>query len=106
MIEMKLQHSSNEEVKIKLQDIQHKIHSLSMIHEKLYGNNDFSRINLEQYLRDFCQYLHGFYDLKKTVDIKYDMRTIVVYGKYALFIGLIANEILTNCFKYNPTRIS
>ena len=74
---------------------------MALIHEKLYQSKDFSRINLVDYINAISQELyHTYYYDSRKIELKYDLRKVLVELERAIPCGLIINEILTNSFKY------
>lgn len=81
-------------------ECKHRIKSMALIHEKFYQSQDFSRINLKEYIEGLAidimsgQNLHKNIKLEVEVDqAKFGIDTIIP-------LGLLLNEILTNSFKY------
>ncbi|MBO6525191.1 MAG: PAS domain S-box protein [Balneolaceae bacterium] len=80
---------------------QARIKSIATIHEKLYQNNLFTSIEIKSYLKDLLA------DIKKTfkrtgkevkIILKGDEVTLNV--NQAVPFGILANELITNSFKY------
>jgi two-component sensor histidine kinase/DNA-binding response OmpR family regulator len=81
----------------------HRIHSMALIHERLYLAKDLTRINIEQYVHDLASELFFAYGVsaervRLDVDINTDGSVIDI--EKAVPAGLIINELLTNALKY------
>jgi len=84
-----------------LSDSQRRIHTMSLIHEQLYQSQGVGKI-------DFCEYLHrlttNLYSStnfnSEEVQLKLDIKPIFLNIDMAISMGLIVNELLTNCFKH------
>ncbi|MEP2772356.1 MAG: histidine kinase dimerization/phosphoacceptor domain -containing protein [Fulvivirga sp.] len=77
-----------------------RIKSMSLIHEKLYSNDQMSVINMKEYIEELSSYLFSTYkpaaEIKKSIetsDLKLDIDT-------AIPLGLILNELVSNSLKY------
>ncbi|MTI23032.1 tetratricopeptide repeat protein [Fulvivirga sp. RKSG066] len=77
-----------------------RIKSMSLIHEKLYSNDQMSVINMKEYIEELSEYLFSTYkpsaDITRSIetsDLKLDIDT-------AIPLGLILNELVSNSLKY------
>ncbi|KQC08862.1 MAG: hypothetical protein APR54_00405 [Candidatus Cloacimonas sp. SDB] len=80
---------------------QNRVRSMSMIHEKLYKSGDFTKIDFNDYIRKLAHHLLVFYsiDINK-IQIVYQISDIYLDITQAIPLGLIINELLSNCLKY------
>ncbi|HCL57983.1 MAG TPA: hypothetical protein DHW82_13390 [Spirochaetia bacterium] len=84
-----------------LQESQNRIKAMALIHEKLYQNNDLSKINFADYIQTLTHFLSRSYTPNLSlVDIQFDMEPLALSVDKAIYCGLIMNELLSNCFKY------
>ncbi len=81
---------------------QHRVVSMSMVHEMLYKRDDYtSKIELEPYVSELCEYL-----IRSVKGNDHKIITKLDIGDYRLSIdtviplGLIINETITNALKY------
>ena len=81
---------------------QHRVVSMSMVHEMLYKRDDYtSKIELEPYVSELCEYL-----IRSLKGNENKISTDLDIGDYRLSIdtviplGLIINETITNALKY------
>lgn len=82
-------------------DIQNRIITMSLIHEKLYNSGDLARINFKEYIRDLATGLfetYGFNTGKIALKINADNVSLGINS--AIPCGLIINEIVSNSLKY------
>lgn len=88
-------------LKSALFDTQHRIQTIAFVHKLLYSSNSLSNINIKQYISDLTNYLFSFYK-KESLYIKVfsDIENINLDISYAIPIGLILNELITNAIKY------
>jgi len=83
---------------------QHRINSMSMIHEMLYQSNDFSKINYKDYLDQlFNKLVSSFKGAHHQVQIKVDVPDVFLNIDTAIPLGLLITEIITNALKHGLT---
>lgn len=78
----------------------HRIHSMSLIHQKLYNSENISTINMPNYIKELVEYLRESFSLEQRIrfDVKIDPLELDV--AHAVPLGLILNEAITNSIKY------
>jgi len=88
------------ESKDTVQESQHRIKAMALIHEKLYENNDLKTVLFEDYATELIQQIQRTFkeysdvSVNVTADKKnFDIDTIVP-------LGLMLSELITNSFKY------
>ncbi|MFA5117858.1 MAG: PAS domain S-box protein [Candidatus Omnitrophota bacterium] len=79
-----------------------RIKSIAMVHEKLYGSSDFSRIDMKEYLNSLLRSIaHSFDVTEGTVSLKVVADDGIWFNMdMVVHCGLIVNELVTNAFKY------
>lgn len=90
----------NEEAIKAINDSQNRIHSMSLIHQKLYQSENFSLINMPSYLFELSEYLKDSYGIEKTIRFVLDIDNFDLPLSHSIPIGLIFNEAVTNSIKY------
>ncbi len=84
---------------VDLSDLRHRIHSIAVIHEKLYKTDDVGTIQLADYSEDLLTRIFSLNpDLAVTLDNRIGERTID--SRRAASLGLILNELATNAMKH------
>jgi len=105
---LKLQSFETEsnEVKKHFDEAIGRIRSMALIHEKMYSNEDLSKINFESFLmtlsKDICDNLKGGNHVNLTIESelkKVDVKSMVP-------ISLIINELITNSLKHGIKDIA
>ncbi|MBZ4035441.1 sensor histidine kinase [Flavobacterium sp. 17A] len=83
-----------------IKNSQHRIHSMSLIHQKLYNSENISTINMPNYIKELVEYLRESFSLGQRIrfDLKIDPLELDV--AQAVPLGLILNESITNSIKY------
>ena len=84
-----------------LDDIQGRIRSITLIHEKLYKKSEVTNINLKEYLTTIVDEILGSILKNSSVlTVKYSIEEFTVNPETAIPLGLITTEIVTNSVKY------
>ena len=77
-----------------------RVQSISLIHSKLYRSDKLSHVDMRDYLQSLCQNLSNSYDVSFDI-IKLEVpKKQEIEVDFAIPLGLIVNELLTNFFKY------
>jgi len=91
---------NNKEALDAIQNSEQRMHSIALIHQKLYQSEDFKSVNMVDYIAEMIGYLQESFGLdsqisfdKQVDDIDFDIATAVP-------LGLILNEAITNAIKY------
>jgi len=100
LIELQKDGMDNEQ-QIAFRDVQSRIKSIALIHEKLYENTIFSEVELSGYLRELAEMIsHTYHSEKKRITIHFDLEDVKVDMTVAVPVGLVCNELINNCFKH------
>jgi two-component sensor histidine kinase len=84
-----------------IQEIQNRIRSLSLVHEKLFEARDLSNISLKDYIEDLAQALVTSYQgSNKRISVTVDVEDVFLSLDSITSCGLIINELLSNSLKY------
>jgi PAS domain S-box-containing protein len=101
LIELQTMNIEEESTLNTLRDCQHRIHSIGMIHEKLYQSEALSDIGFDVYLKELVQSISRTYTSDgKKIDITYDLEPLSIDFDKAIPCSLIVNEVIVNCFKH------
>jgi PAS domain S-box-containing protein len=88
-----------------IQEIQMRIRSMALIHEHLYLSENLDRIPLASYIKSLISYITTTYKIPH-IHLESDLEPMDLRIETALPLGLIANELLTNAFKYAFTGLT
>ncbi|WP_299762538.1 tetratricopeptide repeat protein [uncultured Dokdonia sp.] len=94
-------HITNNELKAILQESQNKIKSMAIIHQNLYKGNQFAKVSVSSYIRELIDHIQKSFEKDNTkiqFDLDIDPKQIQI--GLAVPLGLILNELITNCYKY------
>lgn len=79
---------------------QHRIHSMSLIHQKLYNSENISTINMPNYIKELVEYLKDSFSLGQRIRFEVKVDPLELDVAHAVPLGLILNEAITNSIKY------
>ncbi len=83
-----------------IQESQHRVQAMALIHQKLYQAEGVARIEMQAYIEEVVAYLRNFYCRPQPIDLQVSVDPIELDVTQAVPLGLIINEALTNAFKY------
>jgi two-component system, sensor histidine kinase PdtaS len=90
----------NEPALTAIHDSQHRVHAMSLIHQKLYSSENVSTIDMSIYIRELGTYLSDSFDTGQRIRFAYDIEPLEMDVSQAVPLGLILNEAITNAIKY------
>lgn len=80
---------------------QMRVQAMSMIHQRLYKDEDVSTVNIKDYFTELAESLMQAYGYSPDeFDLKIEVENPVLDVDVAIPLGLIVNELITNSFKY------
>lgn len=82
-----------------ISDSQRRVHSMSLIHQKLYQNDNLSVINMESYIKELVYFLKDSFDAGR-IHFSINVACVDFDVSQAVPVGLILNEAITNAIKY------
>ncbi|HEX3933876.1 MAG TPA: sensor histidine kinase, partial [Puia sp.] len=84
-----------------IRDVQNRVQSISLIHQKLYTGSDVAAVNMLPYVYELVDHLQTCFDTRKK-GIQFERLTdpIDLEVSQAIAVGLILNETITNSIKY------
>jgi PAS domain S-box-containing protein len=101
MLRLQSREIGDERLKAAFGESEARIISMSLVHEKLYGAQDLSRINLREYIEDLIRHLMSNYNLSSRLpSLSFRMEDVYVMIDTAITCGLIVNELIANSLKY------
>ena len=73
---------------------------MALIHERLYRSDDLKSVAFPDYIRSLVKDIFNTYRTEQKIELKMDIQDVMVDVDYAVPLGLIINEIITNSLKY------
>lgn len=104
LLEIQSSHLRNKEALSAIQESQHRIHSMSIIHQKLYQSETLSTIHMPEYIYELIEYLRESYAIRESIGFSLQIDNIDLNHSSAMTLGLILNEAITNAIKYAFTN--
>jgi two-component system, sensor histidine kinase PdtaS len=106
LLEIQSSYLKNKEALSAIKESQNRIHSMSIIHQKLYQSETLSTIHMPEYIYELVEYLRESYSIRKTIGFTLQIENIELNHASAITLGLILNEAITNAIKYAFTGVT
>jgi two-component sensor histidine kinase len=79
---------------------QNRVHSMGIIHQKLYQGEHLAAIEMQDYFINLGENIVNSFNAEGRVRVECNMPKLILDVDTAISIGLITNELLTNSLKY------
>lgn len=83
-----------------VQNSQHRVFAMSLIHQKLYQTDKLGTVNMSVYLPELVNYLCDSFNVRQHIRFQLFVKEIELDSSQAVPLGLILNETITNAIKY------
>ncbi len=90
----------NEDALQAIQNSQHRMHAMSLIHQKLYQTDNLASINISWYIQELTNYLKDSFDNDNKIRFELNIQSVELDVAQAVPLGLILNEAISNAIKY------
>ncbi len=101
LLELQTQRISDEKAKAAIIESQSRVQSISLIHHKLYQNEDVASVEFKNFISDLYRQIEGVFKKSETeVEFTVTADETLINTDTAVPLGLILNELITNTFKY------
>jgi two-component sensor histidine kinase len=87
-------------VKKALKDMENRIKSMAVLHEKIYNAEEISKINFKEYIESIIKELLKYYKSDKKIKFYADIDNVELNIDKSLNCGLIINELVTNSIQH------
>lgn len=91
---------TDSDAKMAVKDSLRRMQAVSMIHQKLYHDDNISTIAMPQYIDELIHYLHESFDNENQIVFKKNIEAINLHVSQAIPLGLIITESVVNAIKY------
>lgn len=89
------------EAKKALDEARNRVHSMAIIHQKLYTKNQLAGVDTKEYFEDLVDSICKSYSEKSnSLEKVLDIQSIILSIETITLIGLILNELITNVLKH------
>lgn len=99
LLESQAQYLQDDALKA-VEDSQHRIFAMSLIHQKLYKTEHVDTIDMTEYIPELVNNLQTDFGVEGFISFAFDIDPVTLNISYALPLGLIINEAVTNSIKY------
>jgi two-component sensor histidine kinase len=89
--------SGNEDLRQALTDAEARVHTIAQVHDRLWRHNEMRSVNLVEFLGELCIKLR---ETAPRFTVECSIDPIIVPTDFAVPLGLLVNELVTNAFKY------
>ncbi|UXX77948.1 tetratricopeptide repeat protein [Reichenbachiella carrageenanivorans] len=100
LLSMQSRQMEDGEAKIAVREGQSRIKSMSLIHQKLYSQDELSRINMSEYIDELSHFLFKSYKANNHIEAVINTQRCLLDVDTAVPLGLIINELIANALKY------
>jgi two-component sensor histidine kinase len=83
-----------------VEDSQHRIYAMSLIHKKLYQSEDIKSILMDKYIGELVEYLDDSFKGEYGIQFILDIESLRLNIEQAIPVALIINEAVTNSMKH------
>ena len=99
LINMQMNQIRDKELIKSLTNLQLRIRSMALVHEMLYRSNDFENISFREYLKSLASVVSGTF-ARRDVELSIEAEDAVLNIDASIPLGLIVNELLSNCYMH------
>ncbi|RYG54749.1 MAG: hypothetical protein EOO01_00610 [Chitinophagaceae bacterium] len=100
LLKVQSHHLKDPVVRAAIKESQNRIHSMSLLHKKLYQSENAMSVNMSVYIRELVEYLQSTFDTGSRIQFSLDIEEIELDAAQAIPVGLILNESITNSIKH------
>ncbi|MEO9532420.1 MAG: histidine kinase dimerization/phosphoacceptor domain -containing protein [Crocinitomicaceae bacterium] len=100
LLNLQINTSDSPDEQKKLREFQDRIRSMAIIHERLYLEDDISHITMDEYITQLSNSLLASFQSNNNIQIETEIEAIRMHIDYAIPLGLIINEMITNSLKH------
>jgi two-component sensor histidine kinase len=100
LLELQSAQMSDPSVQAAMLSSQNRVHSMGIIHQKLYQGEHLAAIEMRDYFIHLGENIVSSFNAEGRVNIECNMPQLILDVDTAISIGLITNELLTNSLKY------
>ncbi len=102
LINLQTANLDGDEIAIQMfRDIQDRIMSMALVHERLYKSKDLSNVRLKDYVSDLANTLMTGYKINRDkLSLRLDIEDFTLSIDTLIPCGLVINELMTNSLKY------
>ena len=100
LLNTQLAYLDNEDALQAIQNSEHRMHAMSIIHQKLYQSDNMASIDMSWYICELVNYLKECFSTNRKIIFSIDTEQVDLDVSQAVPLGLILNEAISNAIKY------
>lgn len=100
LLSLQAAHIADPDLLTIMTESQNRVQSIGMIHQNLYQGENLSAIEMRKYFLSLGSFIIDSFDAADRVSLDCPMEELELDVDRAIPIGLIVNELMTNCLKY------
>ena len=100
LINLQIDNVEEQQSKQAFTETKNRIYAMSLIHNMLYQNNSFAKIDFVNYVNSFCEHFSETYQTDSKIAFVQSVEDVEMDMKTAIPLALILNELVTNSFKH------
>jgi two-component sensor histidine kinase len=100
LLNLQINNATQSESRQLLTDARNRVLSMSLVHQKLYKDKDFNKINFDNYVVELTRDLLNATPLRDVIKLNHSLEYCEMDISRAIPLGLIVNEIITNSIKH------
>ena len=101
LLSLQAERANDGPTQMNFRDLRDRVHSMALVHEKLYQSENFARVQIADYTRSLIDDLYQAYASgMPKVQLHLDLESAQMPVDLAISFGLILNELATNAFKH------
>lgn len=101
LLSLQSRYITDEQALDAVRESRNRVHSMSMIHQNLYQEENLAGIEMQEYITRLCENLFQSYNISPSrVNLETDIDPVVMDVDLVVPLGLILNELVTNSLKY------
>lgn len=100
LLRMQRAELKSEESKSQFSEAINRIMSMSLIHQKLYGEKELSKVNLKSYLEQLSSEIISIFPNKHKINVEITTHIQNMNLDTIVPLGLLVNELISNSLKY------
>ncbi|MBS1637247.1 MAG: sensor histidine kinase [Bacteroidetes bacterium] len=101
LFNLKLNSTPNDEARNVLVECRNRVKSMALIHDRLYKSDSLSNINFVRYIEELVREISASYPgQNKNIVVHTHIQNINLNVNTAIPLGLLLNELLSNCYKH------
>lgn len=101
LVKLQSHYLTDEKILDIMKETESRIHSMALVHSKLYNTRDYEHINFAEYVCSLADSFINTYGFKlKNIKFNTDINDVKLNIDTAIPCGLIINELVSNAIKY------